>query len=158
MIFRGLGVARWSALGLAVELGGRGVVVFLDCGNGFDPYQVLKLAENRLEAVRILKRVFVSRPFTFYQLRELVYKDLEAAAKNHGTNEIVIFALTTLFLDDSRNEEEKIGVLNSIANKLKELEGKGLSIHYFLDENKYSTHFEEVLANGKNRTIIPASH
>lgn len=123
-VFGFLKAAQEMALQKAVDIGRQGNVVFLDCGNGFDPYFVLRLSKDRLEAKKILNRVFVSRPFTFYQLKQLVENDLQKAAKDHSTNQVILFALTALFTDESRDEAEKIGVLNSIIGKIIQLEGQ----------------------------------
>lgn len=158
MIFGELGLARFAAIEKAVSIGREKRVLFVDCGNGFDPYQVLKIAGNRVEAKLVLERVFVSRPFTFYQLNRLVYFDLEKACRENNAFDIIFFGLNALFCDESRDEEEKLGVLSAMAKKLVAIKKEAkLNFHFFLSNDAYSKRFE-VFFGGKNCSIVSPSH
>jgi len=158
MIYDDLGIARYSAIDKAVRIGKYRKLLFIDCGNGFDPYQVLKLSKNNQQAKKVLRNTMVSRPFTFYQLNSLVYYNLLPSCLEHKANDVIIFGLNTLFADESRDEEEKEAILTAISKKLIHLDEENeLNIHFFLSRDKYTDLFLGVL-HGKDRTIVSPSH
>ena len=60
---------------LPTQLGGLGSnVVFIDGGNTFRLYKIARLAQlHQLDPRQVLKRIFISRAFTAYQLTCLLY-------------------------------------------------------------------------------------
>jgi len=68
---------------LPIQLGGLGSnVVFIDGGNTFRIYNLARLAQlHQLNPTETLKRVFISRAFTAYQLTSLIMEKLEENIK-----------------------------------------------------------------------------
>jgi len=75
-------------------------VVYIDCGNTFDPYAVSAVAqEYGLEPKSVLEKVMISRAFTAYQLTALIFEKLEKTLKRYRSKLIVISDIVGLFLD-----------------------------------------------------------
>lgn len=73
--------------------------IFVDGGNGFDPYLLSKLATiNRENPREILSRVIISRAFTCHQLASLI-NDVERIVNTFPTSFIAISDITHLFTD-----------------------------------------------------------
>lgn len=105
---------------LPVQLGGLGSnVVFIEGGNTFRLYKIARLAQlNQLNPQEVLKRIFISRAFTAYQLTSLILDKLEEAVKTYNAKLVVISDVAGFFLDNDVANEEAQRVYNQIVSYL----------------------------------------
>ncbi|MFH1836376.1 MAG: hypothetical protein ABH851_09330 [Methanobacteriota archaeon] len=94
-----------AMMAVAVGLQDKGEVMFVDCANRFDPYFINKASGGR--GRQYLKHIFVSRPFTIYQLKELVVEKLEEFVKNNGCRVLLINCINYFDGDGVGKEEAK---------------------------------------------------
>lgn len=62
-------------------------VLYIDCANRFDPYGLYRMAGKDEDA---LERVHVVRPFTLYQLKDLVDAKLEGKIQGSGAESLLV--------------------------------------------------------------------
>lgn len=101
--------------------------IFVDGGNGFDPYLISGLAtESREHPREVLGRIMISRAFTCHQLASLV-KETEAVAKTFPANLVAVSDMLHLFTDpESEVEQYEIEmILPLMLGHLKKMAGKG---------------------------------
>jgi hypothetical protein len=91
-------------------------VLYVDCCNGFDPYRLCRLGGEAA-----LERVDVARPFTFYQLRELVLNKLERMVQSTGAKVVLVAGVGFFRLDDPIDPEEYSVIWEEIWERLKSL-------------------------------------
>jgi hypothetical protein len=105
---------------LPVQLGGLGSnVVFIDGGNTFRLYKIARLAQlHQLNPEQVLKRIFISRAFTAYQLTSLILDKLEETIKNYNSKLVVISDIAGFFLDNDISHEEALRVYSQIISYL----------------------------------------
>lgn len=105
---------------LPVQLGGLGSnVVFIEGGNTFRLYKIARLAQlNQLNPQEVLKRIFISRAFTAYQLTSLILDKLEEAVKTYNAKLVVISDVAGFFLDNDVANEEAQRVYSQIVSYL----------------------------------------
>jgi hypothetical protein len=92
------------------QLGGLGTdVVFVDGGNTFRLYQVSRIAQlHQLDPKRVLKRIYISRAFTAYQMTSIIFQRLKEAIDRFNAKLVVISDIAGLYLDkDIPTEEAK---------------------------------------------------
>ena len=78
-------------------------VIIIDAGNSSDIYSAVNLARQYgLDLKDTLKRIVVSRPFTIYQLANLVTSELPKAVQKFDTKTIIISDMLRMFLQDSQ--------------------------------------------------------
>lgn len=126
-------------------------VLFIDCANAFDPYKVLQLSNNRLKAKKALGNIMISRPFTIFQLKRLIEKDVLKESKKADPSLLVFFGITQMFLDDDIKIEERKAVLLSIAKSIHSF--RNFKVQVYLTENSLTDYFMGEL-NGKNSKIV----
>jgi hypothetical protein len=81
-------------------------VIVIDAGNRSDIYSCVNVARQYgLDIRDILRRVVVSRPFTIYQLTNLVINGLPEVVRKFDTKVIIIPDMLRMFIDS----EIKIG-------------------------------------------------
>ncbi len=83
-------------------------VVFLDGGNIFDPYSIARYAiQHGIERTSVLRRIHISRAFTFHQLHSLAAETLQSVIEKFQAGLVVVSDITLLFCDpDIRNKQE----------------------------------------------------
>ena len=101
---------------LPPQLGGLGSsVVYIDGGITFRLYRIAQLAQlHELNPETALKRIFISRAFTAYQLTSLVMEKLEETVKTHDAKVAIISDLAGFFLDTDIAAEEAQSVYSQI--------------------------------------------
>jgi len=76
-------------------------VIIIDAGNSSDIYSCVNFARQYgLDIKDILKRIIVSRPFTIYQLANLVTYELPNVVRKFDTKIIIISDILRMFLED----------------------------------------------------------
>ncbi len=93
---------------LPEPLGPDSDVVFLDGGNIFDPYTIARYAiQHEIERSSVLRRVHISRAFTFHQLHSLATETLQSVIEKFEAGLVVVSDITLLFCDpDIRNKQD----------------------------------------------------
>jgi hypothetical protein len=101
---------------LPSQLGGLGTdVVFVDGGNTFRLYQVSRIAQlHQLEPEQVLKRIYISRAFTAYQMTSIIFERLKETADRHNAKLVVISDITRLYLDKDILPEESKRVFSQL--------------------------------------------
>jgi hypothetical protein len=96
-------------------------VIIIDAGNSSGIYSCVNIArEVGLDIRDILRRIVVSRPFTIYQLTNLVANELPEAVKKFETKVIIIPNLLRMFLNDaSVRVGEARSLIKHITNSLR---------------------------------------
>jgi RecA/RadA recombinase len=92
------------------QLGGLGTdVIFVDGGNTFRLYQVSRIAQlHQLDPKQVLKRIYISRAFTAYQMTSIIFERLKETVDRCNAKLVVISDLARLYLDkDIPTEEAK---------------------------------------------------
>ena len=111
---------------LPMQLGGLASnVVFIDGGNTLRLYNIARFAQlHRLRPKEALKRIFISRAFTAYQLTSLIMEMLEETVKVYNAKLVVISDVAGFFLDSDVPQEEAqkiysqiVGYLSNFAKK-----------------------------------------
>jgi len=101
---------------LPVQLGGlSSSVIFIDGGNTFRLYHVSRLAQiHHMDPQQVLKRIYLSRAFTAYQMTALIMEHLKDAVEKYNAKIVVISDVAALFLDKDISEEEAKSVYNQV--------------------------------------------
>jgi len=101
---------------LPYQLGGLETnVVFVDGGNTFKLYDVSRVAQlHELDPRNVLKRIFISRAFTAYQMTSLILDGLQNVIKKHNSKLVILSDLTGLYLDKDVPKREAQEVFNQL--------------------------------------------
>jgi hypothetical protein len=93
---------------LPYQLGGLETnALFIDGGNNFRLYDVSAIAQTcELDPRKVLKRIFVSRAFTAYQLTSLVFEQLQSAIEKYDSKVVILPNLAQLYLDNDVPKKE----------------------------------------------------
>ena len=120
---------------LPYQLGGLETnVLFVDGANSFRLYDVSTIAQTcELDPRDVLRRIFVSRAFTAYQLSSLIFEQLQSAIEKYDSKLVILSNLAQLFLDTDVPKKEAQQV--------------------FLQLTAYLANFAK-----KNRVILVATH
>ena len=105
---------------LPLQLGGlKTDVVFIDGGNTFRLYEVSRIAQlHQLDPRQVLKRIYISRAFTAYQLTSLILEKLEETVNKYNSKLVVISDLAGLYLDKDVPATETKEVFSQLTNHL----------------------------------------
>ena len=96
--------------------------VFVDGGNIFDPYVVAEAARRYgLNPRDALKRIYVSRAFTAYQLSSLILERLEAAVRKFRSRFVAVSDISSLFLDRDVPKTEAQELFMKVCGKLQKI-------------------------------------
>jgi len=135
---------------LPPQLGGLGSsVVFIDGGITFRLYRVAQLAQlHELNPEEALRRIFISRAFTAYQLASLVMEKLEETVKVCDAKVVIISDLAGFFLGTNIATEEAQSIYSQIIAYLADLARRHRIVvvaSYLLYENsKRNTALQEM--------------
>ncbi len=135
---------------LPVQLGGlESKVVFIDGGNTFRLHKIAHLAQlHQLNPRQALKRIFISRAFTAYQLTSLILDKLEKTVQQYNVKLVVISDIAGFFLDNDIPHEEAQRVYSQIISYLSSFAKKHqiiLVATYLPDsENKRNSLLQEI--------------
>jgi hypothetical protein len=92
-------------------------VLYIDCCNSFDPYRLYRLAG----CGEALERVLVARPFTLYQLRELVLNKLERMVQSSGARVVLVAGVGYFRMDEPIEADEFSAIWGGVWERLKTL-------------------------------------
>jgi hypothetical protein len=92
-------------------------VLYVDCANSFDPYVLYRVTRDE----SVLDRVYVSRPFTIYQLRELVFGKLERAIQKLSAKVLLVSRPDSFEADSPLDEAEYKLLSERVAGRIKTL-------------------------------------
>jgi hypothetical protein len=111
---------------LPQQLGGlESTVVFIDGGNTFRLYNIVRLAQlYQLDTQKVLGHIFISRAFTVYQLTSLIMAQLEETVKTYNAKVVVISDIAGFFLDTGVPAEEAQRIYSQITAYLSNLANK----------------------------------
>jgi hypothetical protein len=93
------------------------LVLYVDCCNSMDPYRLYRVSGSE----ESLNRVLVARPFTLYQLRELVLNKLEKMVQETGARIVMVSGVGFYGFDDSFDKEEWSVIWSEVYGRLKTL-------------------------------------
>ncbi len=98
-------------------------VIIIDAGNCSDVYQTVNFARQYgLDIPNILRRVIVSRPFTVYQLANLVISELPLVMQKFDAKIIIVTDMLHMFLDDPQVKiREAKHLLNSAMYAIRQI-------------------------------------
>lgn len=132
--------------------------VYLDGGNTFNPYVISTVArQHGLDPRATLKRIFVSRAFTAYQLSALILELLEDALKQYKSKLVLISDITSLFLDRDVPAKEAVEIFSKRVSRLSDIAKKRKVIiitSCFPHSHSRRRVFLESLLFGKANTIV----
>ena len=105
---------------LPTQLGGlRSNVIFIDGGNTFRLYQIVRLARlYQLDPKQTLQRIYISRAFTAYQMTALILEKLEEITKQYDAKLAIISDIAGFFLDKDVPDSEARLVYNHVTAHL----------------------------------------
>ena len=106
---------------------GRGEpIVLIDGNNSFDAYQISRTAQwARMDPEPLLKRMFVSRAFTCYQMDTLIRNELPKALRRYGARCVVILGLLGTFYDESVSLKDAAGLLRRVLAEMQHIVAGG---------------------------------
>jgi len=101
---------------LPFQLGGLETnVVFIDGGNSFRLYQISRIAQqHQLDPRQVLKRIYISRAFTAYQMTSLILEKLEETVGRFRSKLVIISDVAGLYLDKNVPLKEAKEVFNQL--------------------------------------------
>lgn len=105
---------------LPSQLGGLGSdVIFVDGGNTFRLYHVSRIAQlHQLDPKQVLKRIYISRAFTAYQMTSIVFERLKETVEKYQAKLVVISDIAGLYLDKGIPTEEAKRVFSHLTTYL----------------------------------------
>jgi hypothetical protein len=103
-------------ISLAIKLQPLGQPLFIDAANSFDPYIIQRTC--RKDARDVLNNILISRPFTLYQLKSLIY-NLGELAQEHKV--VIISSIDLLARDFQGKEKELALVLEQMLSQLQQV-------------------------------------
>jgi RecA/RadA recombinase len=144
---------------LPVQLGGLGGnVVFIDGGNTSRLYNIARLAQlHQLNTTETLKRIFISRAFTPYQLTALIMEKLEKTIKTYNAKLVIISDIAGFFLDNNVPREEAQRVYSQIVSYLSNFARKHqivLIATYLPYENSKRNNILQEMTLAKATTVL----
>ncbi|MGC2572942.1 MAG: hypothetical protein WA364_15640 [Candidatus Nitrosopolaris sp.] len=93
-------------------------VIIIDAGNNSDIHSSVNFARQYgLDLKDTLKRIVLSRPFTIYQLANLVTCELPKAVQEFDTKTIIISDMLRMFLQSQTSKEAR-PIIKEIINSL----------------------------------------
>ena len=97
-------------------------VIWLDGGNAFDIYRVVELSKKfGLRPEKVLKRIYLSRAFTCYQMSLLILEKLCGAIERFRSKILIISDLPYLYLKSDIQEREMLKAFMPVFEKLRTL-------------------------------------
>lgn len=104
----------------------KGVMV-VECGSSFNPYEVSRESRTlNLDPVDVLTRIFISRPFTAYQLNTLFEEKLPSVMKRISPGLLVFSHLPELFLSSDVTRGDAKVILERVAGEIKRMDKEDL--------------------------------
>jgi len=138
-------------------------VILVDAGNSTDLYQYVNFARqyySRDLISRVLGNTIVTRPFTVYQLTDIIINQLPKVIQQYDAKMVVVSDLLDMFVRDPQIEaNEAICLINEITSsiaKSRTLEGVLVIVSLPFVGTEY--HHNNKPATSYNKTILPRFH
>jgi len=113
----------------AQVLGQGGSVALVDGANRFDVHAIVRFArEQRLDPDALLRRLFISRGFTCYQMEAAVTERLPSFLERTGSRTALIFGLLDTFYDEQAPLRDVESILLRVQRALLDMKERGVSI------------------------------
>ena len=104
-------------------------VAVVDGCNRFNVHLLSHFArERRIDPDEFLRRIFISRGFTCYQMEQAVSARLPAFLESIGSNVAMIFGLLDTFYDEQASFREVQQILRRLLGTLQEIKASGVSV------------------------------
>lgn len=141
---------------LPYQLGGLETnVVFIDGGNSFRLYDISTVAQiHELNPREVLRRIYISRAFTAYQLTSLAFKKLQDTIEKYNSKLVILSNLAQLYLDKDVPTKEAQDIFIQLTTYLSNLAKKHQIIivathppRFWSKKNRF---FKEVLCGRAN--------
>ncbi|MEM3551345.1 MAG: hypothetical protein QXN87_09155 [Candidatus Bathyarchaeia archaeon] len=133
-------------------------VVFVDGGNSFNPYLVADFARRYgFEPCGVLKKIYVSRAFTAYQLYSLIMERLEPFLESVNARLLVVSEVASLFLDRDMPKTEAEELFVKVCSKLSDIASKKKTVvlaTYHSDGRSRRSLFLEAVLFGRCNVLI----
>ncbi|MFH0971775.1 MAG: hypothetical protein V1835_04375 [Candidatus Micrarchaeota archaeon] len=126
-----------ECLQLSVQLQSISKVIFIDAGNVFNPYYLHRTFRGEMEIREALSNINISRPFTIYQLRQVILDLLPESGHSgsgnegastislpHGSKVLIIPCIDDMFYEDGLDREEAKQVFMQTISILRETVAK----------------------------------
>ena len=144
---------------LPTQLGGlRSNVIFIDGGNTFRLYQVVRLARlYQLDPKQTLECIYISRAFTAYQMTVLILEKLEETIKRYDAKLAIISDIAGFFLDKDVPEDEARRVYSQVTAYLSNFAKENqmvLIATYPPHQETRRNNFLHALTCGRANTVI----
>ncbi len=115
---------------------GKSIAVVDGCCR-FDVHTITNFARQRgINPDILLKRIYISRGFTSYQMEAAINNRLEQFLKKINSNTVMIFGLLDTFYDEQVPFYQVKNMLQRIVVQLKRMKEKGISILLASEERK----------------------
>jgi hypothetical protein len=123
-------------------------VIFIDAGNNSDVfYQCVNFARQYgLDIKKVLQSIMITRPFTIYQLADLIIYQLPRMIQQFNTKVIVISDLLNMFTqehDPNIDHNEAIFLIKEIMNSIKNTLDKTLVVVSFQQQHNNHKSYAE---------------
>jgi len=148
---------------LPFQLGGLETnVIFVDGGNTFRLYEVTRIAQlHQLNPKQVLKRIYISRAFTAYQMTSIILEKLKEIVEKFSSKLVIISDIAGLYLDRDVPTGEAKDVFNQLTLHLSGLAEENQLIilatyppHYRSRRNAF---FQAALC-GRANVVISVRH
>ena len=104
-------------------------VAVVDGCNRFNVHLLSRFArERRIDPDDFLRRIFISRGFTCYQMEQAVSARLPLFLESIGSNIAMIFGLLDTFYDEQASFREVQQILRRLLGTLQEIKASGVSV------------------------------
>ena len=104
-------------------------VAVVDGCNRFNVHLLSRFArERRIDPDEFLRRIFISRGFTCYQMEQAVSARLPLFLESIGSNIAMIFGLLDTFYDEQASFREVQQILRRLLGTLQEIKASGVSV------------------------------
>ncbi|MCX6133142.1 MAG: hypothetical protein NTU47_04930 [Ignavibacteriales bacterium] len=104
-------------------------VAVVDGCNRFNVHLLSRFArERRIDPDEFLRRIFISRGFTCYQMEQAVSARLPLFLESIGSNIAMIFGLLDTFYDEQASFREVQQILRRLLGTLQDIKGNGVSV------------------------------
>jgi len=104
-------------------------VAVVDGCNRFNVHLLSQFArERRIDPDEFLRRIFISRGFTCYQMEQAVGARLPVFLESIGSNVAMIFGLLDTFYDEQASFREVQQILRRLLVTLQEIKARGVSV------------------------------
>ncbi len=104
-------------------------VAVVDGCNRFNVHLLSRFArERRIDPDDFLRRIFISRGFTCYQMEQAVSARLPVFLESIGSNVAMIFGLLDTFYDEQASFREVQQILRRLLGTLQEIKANGVSV------------------------------